>query len=105
MNRASVTSSNVVSVGYDGALKLLEVEFKSGTYRYNGVPPRTYAELTEAESVGGFIAANIKKVFPYVKVTDENPEPEFCEGCANPATTTDTEGVSLCQACLDACKE
>lgn len=38
---------------------------------------------------------------PIIPITDE-PQ---CEGCAKLATTSDTEGIPLCDECADACSE
>lgn len=63
MNRTPVKSSNVKSIGYDMAAQELEVEFNSGVYVYSGVPAQVYGELMAAESIGKYIAANIKGKF------------------------------------------
>lgn len=39
MNRKSVTSSNIASIGYDETSETLEIEFKNGgVYQYFDVP-------------------------------------------------------------------
>ncbi len=69
MNKASVTSSNVESVGYDEDSSTLEIEFKNGsTYQYFDVPENVFANLRDADSVGGYLAANIKGSYRYSKV-------------------------------------
>lgn len=65
MNRTPVQSSNVVSIGYEGGV--LEVEFKSGVYRYFGVAPEVYQTLLIAPSVGKAINA-IKDNYKFEKV-------------------------------------
>lgn len=66
MERNPVSSSNVESVGYDEDSGTLEVEFKNGTlYQYFDVPQGTYDGLVSADSVGGYLAANIKGVYRY----------------------------------------
>ena len=43
MDRQSVSSSNIVSVGYDPTSETLEVEFQSGgVYQYYNVGQSTY---------------------------------------------------------------
>jgi hypothetical protein len=62
MNRLPVSSSSIISVGYDQALNVLEVEFVGGgVYQYHGVPPETFQELLSAESLGKYVNQIIKK--------------------------------------------
>lgn len=69
MKRAPVTSSNVAEVGYDASAMTLEVVFNNGSvYQYFDVPESVYQELVRAESVGGFLHANIKGRYRYTKV-------------------------------------
>ena len=68
MNREPVTSSNVVSVGYDEASETLEVEFKNGVYQYYNVPKLIYEQMMSAESIGRFLNVHIKPAYPYAKV-------------------------------------
>jgi len=68
MNRVAVNSSTIVSIGYDPALKILEVEFKQGMYQYSYVPEKTYLAFMQAPSKGAFLEANIKGIFPYKRV-------------------------------------
>ena len=66
MNRVPVVSSTLCWVSYSPHQALLEVEFRSGEiYRYFDVPSRTYDELMEAESKGGYLNANVRKCFSY----------------------------------------
>lgn len=61
MDRTSVTSSNIASVGYDTVTWVLEVEFKNGgVYHYAFVPPERYASLLRANSLGSFLHTEIK---------------------------------------------
>jgi len=69
MIRTPVTSSNIMSVGYDVRTLTLEVEFNNGTvYQYFDVPETVYLELMQASSVGKYLHANIKNVYRYVKI-------------------------------------
>ncbi len=69
MNMTHVESSNVEAVGYDPDSSTLQVEFKNGgTYQYFDVPERVFEALRDADSVGGYLAANIKGVYRYSKV-------------------------------------
>lgn len=66
MERKPVSSSNVESVGYDDDTQTLEVEFKNGAlYQYFDVPENIYCGLLQADSVGGYLAENIKGVYRY----------------------------------------
>lgn len=69
MNRTPVTSSNVVSVGYDPSTMTLEIEFKGeSVYQYFDVPESVYLELMRASSIGQFMHANIKDNYRFVRV-------------------------------------
>jgi hypothetical protein len=66
MERTSVSSSNLVSVGYDADAAVLEVEFKDGSiYRYLNVPQFEYDALMSAPSHGVYFNANIRKSYAY----------------------------------------
>lgn len=69
IKRTPVSSSNILSIGYDKRTKTLEVMFKSGgLYRYANVPEVTYQSLMAAQSKGEFFARWIKNSFPATKV-------------------------------------
>lgn len=69
MKRTPVSSSNVVSVGYDAGALVLEVEFKGGAvYQYRGVPERQHAALIHAASVGHYLNSRIKPSYSYRRV-------------------------------------
>jgi hypothetical protein len=62
MNRTTVSSTSLVSVGYDEQNEILEVEFNGGrTYQYHGVPNQVYRNLMSAASHGSYFDQNIKK--------------------------------------------
>lgn len=68
MNRTSVESSNIKSVGHDAGRKVLEVEFHNGSvFRYAGVDAGTHRAMLDAPSVGSFFHARIKGRFPHTK--------------------------------------
>ncbi len=62
MLREAVTSSNVVSVGYDPEGRFMEVEFKANrhgvgsVYRYAPVTQEQFDEVRDAPSVGRALA-------------------------------------------------
>lgn len=68
MNRTPVTSSNVVSIGYDPGSMTLEVEFRDGAiYQYFDVPEVVYQELMHASSIGQYMHNNIRNAYRYAK--------------------------------------
>ena len=69
MERHTVDSSQVASVGYDHESQTLEVEFTSGAlYQYFGVPADVYDGLLAAESAGRYLNSSIKGVYDYERV-------------------------------------
>ena len=70
MNRESVESSDLNSVGYDPSTKTLEIEFHSGgIYQYFDVPENIHSELMSAPSKGKYFHKFIKNVYRYQKVS------------------------------------
>lgn len=62
MIRKHVSSSAIVSVGYEQNTHQLEVEFRDGAvYKYYGVPPYVYFGLIQASSPGNYFNHVIKK--------------------------------------------
>lgn len=69
MERESVTSSNIDSIGYDESSETLEIEFlNGGVYQYFDVPKSVYYEMMSAASHGRYLAANIKGTYRFSKV-------------------------------------
>lgn len=70
MNRQSVESSNLASIGYDAENEILEIEFNhGGVYQYFDVPENVYKELMNADSHGQYFDRNIKKAgYDYRKI-------------------------------------
>jgi KTSC domain len=69
MQRISVASSNLASVGYDPITQTLEIEFHNGgVYQYFGVPTEVYEGLVSAGSKGGYHAAYIRDSYSYSRV-------------------------------------
>jgi KTSC domain len=73
MNRISVSSSNLASVGYDRTTQMLEIEFlHGGIYQYPGVPSSVYDGLMTADSHGSYFYNHVKKAgYSYQKVLAE----------------------------------
>jgi len=69
MKRHLVESSVLRSVGYDAAIKLLELEFREGgTWDYFGFPPGVYKKFIDAESLGNFFVRKIKGKYPELRI-------------------------------------
>lgn len=69
MNRQSVSSSNIASVGYDVNSQTLEIEFlNGGVYQYFDVPQYVHEEFMNAGSHGQYLAQNIKGIYRFSKV-------------------------------------
>ncbi|MPZ99124.1 MAG: KTSC domain-containing protein [Dehalococcoidia bacterium] len=67
MQRTSVESSSIASVGYDATQRVLEVEFRDSgdVYQYLDVPAAIHEALLSADSLGRFLNSSIKGVFGY----------------------------------------
>ena len=70
MYRTPVTSTNILSIGYDTTTATLEVEFTSGdVYQYFNVPEHLYQQFLNAPSHGQFLNDNIRYNYRYQKVS------------------------------------
>ena len=69
MERESVSSTSVASIGYDETTGTLEVEFNQGSvYQYFDVPKPIFDELMSASSIGQYLARQIKGQFRYARM-------------------------------------
>lgn len=69
MKRIPISSSNILSIGYDKTSAILEVEFASyEMYQYFDVPEHLYNGLMAASSKGQFLNDYIKYNYRYQKV-------------------------------------
>ncbi len=69
MDRTSVQSTTLASVGYDVGTHVLELEFRSGEiYRYAAVPSAIHRALLSAESKGQFFNQKIRNCFSHDRV-------------------------------------
>lgn len=68
INFTTVESSNIQSVGYDNETSSLYVNYKSGTYKYDGVDKSVYESLLTSPSKGQFMNENIKGQYKYSKI-------------------------------------
>lgn len=72
MHRQRVTSSVLLSVGYDASREILEVEFRTGrVYEYARVPLATYEALMNAESLGSYFNRRIRNRYRSRETTPE----------------------------------
>lgn len=70
MNRISVSSSDLSSVGYDQNQQILEIEFNGGgVYQYSNVPEAEYNGLMNASSHGKYFHQHIKDRYSYRKTS------------------------------------
>lgn len=66
MERSSVDSSSVRSVGYDAETMILEIEFSTGSvYQFFDVPETVHTALMNSDSKGKFFNARIKDIYRY----------------------------------------
>ena len=69
MHRDNVSSSNILSIGYDNNSETLEIEFHGGAvYQYYNVAQGVYDSMMAASSKGQFLHSQIKDRFPYSRV-------------------------------------
>lgn len=69
MDRTPVSSSTLISVGYDDATQTLEVEFAGGSlYQYFDVPSTVHIELLGAGSVGQYFSQNVRNSYRYARL-------------------------------------
>ena len=69
MDMNPVTSTNIEAIGYDESSQTLQVEFKNGAmYQYFDVPEQVFDSLRDADSVGAYLAANIKGTYRFSRV-------------------------------------
>jgi hypothetical protein len=64
VERLSVKSRILRSVGYNESTKILEIEFSSGlVYQYSGVPPKVYADLMHSAEIGKYYSEKVRPKF------------------------------------------
>lgn len=69
MERKSIISSNLSSIGYDLSSSILEVEFKNGSiYQYFDVPESVYKKLMSAPSIGSYLNKHVKNGYRFKQV-------------------------------------
>lgn len=69
MQRVSVSSRDIGSIGYESNLKTLEIQFVSGgIYEYYNVPKIVYRSLMNASSHGSYFHQYIKNNYSYKRI-------------------------------------
>lgn len=67
MERTSVSSSNIASIGYEDCT--LEIEFNGGRiYQYYDVPEDVFNELMSASSHGQYFNRHVKNIYQYKQI-------------------------------------
>ena len=70
MDRKTVISSDIESIGYKKNFKILEIKFLSGgLYQYTDVPESEYDGIMNASSHGKYFHKHIKDHFDYKKLS------------------------------------
>jgi len=74
IKRVAVNSTNLRSIGYHRGLRLLEIEFQSGSiYRYRNVPLNTYGALMGADSKGRHFSQQIRGRYEFKRINGAKP--------------------------------
>lgn len=69
MERSSVASSMMASIGHDIDTSVLEIEFSGGAVcQYSGVAAEVFEAMMSSESKGKFFHANIRDRYPFTYV-------------------------------------
>jgi hypothetical protein len=64
LERLPVKSCILRSVGYDDAMKNMEIEFHSGLiFQYSGVPSKVYSDLISSNAVGKYFSEKVRNRF------------------------------------------
>jgi hypothetical protein len=75
MKRIPVSSSSILSIGYDAEIQTLEIEFVGGgVYQYFDVTQATHQALMASDSLGRFVNTKVKEHYRYVRVSDRKEE-------------------------------
>ena len=70
--RTQVSSSSILSHGYDPDTQTLAVQFTSGhIYHYSGVTPEAAQEFAEAPSLGSHWHANLRGKYESTRIEEE----------------------------------
>ena len=70
MKRTGVSSSNMVSIGYNADKQILEIEFIGGSvYQYYDVPADVHEDMMASDSKGKFLRERVGHQFKYNKIS------------------------------------
>lgn len=76
MERTSLDSRAIASVGYDKAQAILEVEFRTGSvYHYYKVSPQVYEWFMRVRSKTAYLERMIKGEYDYRRI-DKDQDPQ-----------------------------
>lgn len=74
IKREAVNSTNLRSIGYHRGLRVLEIEFHSGSiYRYRNVPTKAYGALIGADSKGRHFMQEIRGRYEFKRINGATP--------------------------------
>ena len=93
MERIKVISSNIKTVGYDEANKILEIEFMNGgIYQYEKVEKEVHENFLKSESLGKFFYKNIKsnREIKFKKIELEPTDLKIAEDVTTQSKTEET---------------
>jgi len=78
MERKKVSTSKLLSVGYEASSRTLEVELNTGAvYHYSGVSSDLYRRFMGANSLTSFFEDHIEEAFPCKRILEEeNAKPK-----------------------------
>jgi len=80
MRVAAVESATLVTVSYDDARELLQLEFCSrAVYQYFNAPAAVHRSLLDAPSKGRYFNQAIRGRFPYRLISDFDAAPRCAE--------------------------
>lgn len=75
MRPAPKQSTNVQEIGYCPVQKKLAIRFANGKlYHYDSVPDDIFEDLQKAESIGSFLAKNVRGQFNHTLIDESDKE-------------------------------
>jgi hypothetical protein len=78
MKRLGFHAKNIIACGYDPVDGILAVQFKSGVYKYSGVPEVKYVNLCKVPYPDGYYTKQIKGIYQVInrpEKKEKQPEP------------------------------
>ena len=74
IERTAVQSSNIVSAGYDPESQTMVIEFRTGLYRYEGVPQSDWDFFMEAPSKGSHFSRVLRPFYEGIPFEEDDEE-------------------------------